>query len=174
MGTIMRRDYFVNDTQIVFYYLFKSLISAAAATSIYKNIDLGLGWPTTDVDLKFVKPKLMIDEPVFYDPITQAGGGNVQYNRCEILLHIWTDIHTGNREEANLLSAKIISLFNNANTAHKTTFSCVIGGTTYTSQTMKTQGIKIIQANGPRVLEENTDLKTTRHEITVNFKLYIN
>jgi len=169
----MREAYLINDIQVVFYSLIKYKIDSAAANEPFGDWDVDLGWPTEDKYQQFTKPLIMIESPKLPSQIKQFGGGRTAYESCFIYINAWTDIYTGLNEEGNIIASHLIQLFNNAN-VHSIKFPITLGGTTYTNQTLFLQGIKIDQVSGPIPFPEETDIKTTRNQLQVNFKVYIN
>jgi hypothetical protein len=154
----------IEDIQRCVHGLIKKLETATAPWSSW---GLVFGYPETSVFENLSKPFIYVEAPTLVDFVYQQGGGK----KCGIytmLLGAWDDNKTGRDEEINIISSKIISLFNDPSTCHTTQFDVTLGSA-YTNTTLIGQGIRITGCLGPSIID-GQDLKEFRREFQITIR----
>ena len=158
----MRANYIVKDIQKILWSLFKSL------SSPWTDWEIILDYPDQSVFEEFTKPFIYIEKPMIVNTREQQGG--MRSHDWELIIGCWVDRKTGGPGEINIITSRLIALFDDPKTLGTTKFDVTLGATTTEDTTLVLQGIKFLNIMGPREIIKDTDLKEFRNEITITVR----
>jgi hypothetical protein len=160
----VRANYIIEDIQRCIHGLITKLISGTAPWTSWRIV---YGWPTSKVFETFTKPFIYVMPPMQTDFIFQSGGGK-KLGRFDLTIGAWDDRVTGSTEEINIISSRILALFNDPATVQTTQFNVTLDSA-YTNTTLNAQGVKIESCVGPSVIG-GEDIKEFRNEFSVTLR----
>lgn len=157
----VRANTILEDCQRCIHGLISKLCSTTAPWTSWTAI---LGYPESDV-WELTAAVIYVETPYKIAISRQQGG--LGLGTYGVPLGAWDNRKTGGTEEMNIISSRILNLFETPATFN-TQFTIVIGGTTYTNTTLYAQGIGISDISGARRIETE-DSKEFRNEFTLTF-----
>lgn len=159
----VRQNMIEEDIEMCIYELLDEMTEGSAP---WTRWTAKLGYPEEDVLKNLSTPVIYTETPRFIDEVKQQGGLGI--GKYQMYMGAWDDRKTGGKKEINIISSRILNLFRNPQTVHTTTFTVILGATTYTDTDLMTMKIRIegIQDLGEKA---TVDTKEFRQE----YRLFI-
>jgi hypothetical protein len=148
---------------------FDALLNKKTNSSPWSSWKVIKGYPESDVFTDLGTPIIFTESPRRISTNIVQQGGNREKEFYEIRLGVWDDRKTGGVEEINIISGRILDLFENKYDVHTATFDVTLGSA-FPDTTLMAQGIRVEDIAGPREIA-TTNTKEFRHEFNIRIQV---